>query len=52
MSRQRLDLMQFIFVLRIVCAVAALAALALLAPGDWRGHFGRVKAAGEQGTVR
>ena len=52
MSRQRLNLMQFIFVLRIVCAIAALAALALLAPEDWRGHFGRVNASGEQGTGR
>lgn len=48
----RLDLMQFMFVLRIVCAIAALAVLALLAPEDWRGHFGRVNAAGEQGTGR
>ena len=44
--------MQFIFVLRIVCVVAALAALALLSPEDWRGHFGRVNSAGEQDAGR
>ena len=41
MSRRKLDLMQFIFVLRIVCAVALLGVLALLAPVDWRSHFVR-----------
>lgn len=44
MGRLKLDYGQLTFVLRIVCAVAALAALALLAPFDWRGHFARLPA--------
>lgn len=50
MSRQNLSDGEFILVLRVIYAVAALAALALLAPGGWRGQFARVpKGAGREG---
>ncbi len=48
MSRLNLSWDQFALVLRVLCAVAALAALALLAPSDWRAHFARFPAAGRR----
>jgi hypothetical protein len=41
MNRQRPDYGQLEFVLRVVCVVAAGAALSLLTPVSWRGHFAR-----------
>ena len=52
MSRFTTSFAQLALLLRVVCAVAALAALALLAPFDWRGHFGHVPASGGQGVGR
>lgn len=48
--RIRMGYGEVALLLRIVCAVAALAALALLTPADWRGHFRRVPAAGGLGA--
>lgn len=45
MSRLKMSYGQLALLLRVACAVAALAALALLAPVDWRSSFGRVPAA-------
>ena len=52
MSRLQMSYVQLALLLRVVCAVAALAAMALLAPADWRGNFGRVPAAGGHGAGR
>ena len=51
MSRVKHVYGQLAFVLRIVCAVAALAALALLAPFDWRGHFARLPGGAGRGRA-
>ncbi|HJQ34609.1 MAG TPA: hypothetical protein VJ866_20680 [Pyrinomonadaceae bacterium] len=49
LSRLKPDFGQFRLALRIMCAVVALGALALVAPFDWRGHFARVPAGGGRG---
>lgn len=41
MNRRRTDYGQLEFVLRVVCVVAAGAALSLFAPVSWRGRFAR-----------
>jgi hypothetical protein len=46
MSRLKFDYGQLALVLKAVCAVAALAALALFAPADWRGRFARLPSGG------
>lgn len=41
MNRSRPDYGEFGFVLRVICVVAAGAALSLLTPVNWRAHFAR-----------
>ena len=41
MSRSNLNSELLVHVLIVICAVAALAAVALLAPVDWRSRFAR-----------
>lgn len=52
MRSLKLAYMHFTFGLRIACAVAAQAALALFAPVDWRASFARIRADGGRGGAR
>lgn len=43
MNRLRPGFGEFEFVLRVICVVAAGAAMSLLAPVSWRGRFARMQ---------
>ena len=52
MRRNDLSRRQLALALRILFAVVALAALALLAPVDWRRYFGGLRTSGGQTRER